>query len=116
MIDNNYGYIVSIASVLAFQGVPKLSDYTASKAAALSFMESLRYELRQDKKTGITLTCVCPYHIRTELFKGVTTRFPSLMRSLSPEEVAQRTLSAMADRQFVVILPRIFYLALFLKG
>ena len=70
MLDNNYGYIVSIASVMAFQGVPKLSDYSASKAAALSFAESLRYELRQEKKTGITVTCICPYHIRTELFKG----------------------------------------------
>jgi all-trans-retinol dehydrogenase (NAD+) len=116
MVDNNYGYIVSIASVMAFQGVPKLSDYSASKAAALSFAESLRYELRQEKKTGITVTCICPYHIRTELFKGVTTRFPSLMRTLTPEEVARRTVTAMADKQFIVVLPKIFYLAMFLKG
>ena len=70
MLENNYGYIVAIASVLSFQGVPKLSDYCASKAATLSFMETLRYELRQAMKTGITVTAICPYHIRTELFKG----------------------------------------------
>ena len=70
MMEKNHGYIVSIASVLSFQGLPKLSDYAASKAAALSFMESLRYELKMANKTGITLTTICPYHIRTELFKG----------------------------------------------
>ena len=115
-MEKNYGYIVSVASMMAFRGVPKLADYSASKAAAFSFMESLRYELRQEKKTGIVTTCVCPYHIRTELFKGIKSRFPVLMRSLSPEEVAQRTVTAMAEKQFVVVLPKIFYLAIFLKG
>ena len=71
MKEKNHGYIVSIASVLAFQGVPKLTDYCASKAAALMLMESLRYELRSDGKTGIVVTAICPYHIRTELFKGI---------------------------------------------
>ena len=47
---------------------------------------------------------------------GVTTRFPVLMRSLSPDEVAARTLQAMAERQFIVILPKTFYLALFAKA
>ena len=38
------------------------------------------------------------------------------MRPLSPEEVAARTLQAMAERQFLVILPKSFYLASFLKA
>ena len=116
MLENDYGYIVSIASVMAFQNVPKLTDYSASKAAALSFAEGLRYELRQAKKTGITVTCVCPYHIRTELFKGIKSALPFLLRSLSPEEVAQRTITAMTEGQFVVIMPKAFYLAVFLKA
>lgn len=116
MLENNYGHIVSICSVLSFQGLPKLSDYSASKAAALSFGESLRYELRQANKTGINVTCVCPYHIRTGLFKGIKLNFPWILRSLTPEEVAQRTIRAMSDRQFVVVLPKLFYWAASLKA
>jgi all-trans-retinol dehydrogenase (NAD+) len=116
MMKRNCGHIVSIASVMAFQGVPKLTDYSASKAAALSFAESLRYELRRQGKDGVHITAICPYHIRTELFKGVTTRFPMLMRSLSPDEVAARTLQAMAERQFIVVLPKTFFLAVFVKA
>ena len=70
MMEKNSGYIVSIASVMAFQGVPKLSDYSASKAAAVLFAESLRYELKRQGKTGILVTTICPYHIRTQLFQG----------------------------------------------
>ena len=70
MLERNRGHVVSIASVMAFQGVPRLSDYSASKAAALSFAESLRYELKRERKDGISVTAICPYHITTELFKG----------------------------------------------
>ena len=70
MIENDYGYIVSIASVVAFGGLSGLTEYSASKSAAFTFAEALRHELRAAKKTGITVTCVCPYHIRTGMFKG----------------------------------------------
>ena len=39
-----------------------------------------------------------------------------LMRSLSPDEVAARTLQAMAERQFIVVLPKTFFLAVFVKA
>ena len=70
MREKNQGHIVSIASVMAFQGVPKLCDYSASKAAALSFAETLRYELKREGKNGVAITAICPYHIQTQLFKG----------------------------------------------
>ena len=116
MMENNYGYIVSISSVIAFGGVPGLSDYSSSKAAALTFTESLRYELKAAKKNGISVTCVCPYHMSTGMFAGVKSNFPSILRTLKPEEVAERTLWAVVDRQFLVVLPKIFYLVIALKG
>ena len=115
MMENNYGYIVSISSVVAFGGVPGLTDYSSSKAAALSFAETLRHELKTAKKSGITVTCVCPYHMSTGMFAGVKVKFPSILRTLKPEEVAERTLWAVIDRQFLVVLPKIFYLLIFLK-
>jgi len=116
MMENNYGYIVSISSILAFGGVPGLTDYSSSKAAALSFTEALRYELKAAKKNGITVTCVCPSHMSTRMFVGVKQNFPSILRTLKPEEVAERTLWAVVDQQFLVVLPKILYLFIVLKG
>lgn len=115
MLDQNYGYIVSVSSVLAFGGLPGLTDYCASKAAAYSFAESLHHELRAAKKTGISVTCVCPYHISTGMFTGIKVMFPSITRTLTPEEVAERTVYAVAEKQFVLLQPRVMYTLPFLK-
>ncbi len=115
MLENDYGYIVSVSSILAFGGLAGLTDYCASKAAAYTFAESLRQELCAAKKTGISVTCICPYLINTGMFNGVKVTFPSITRTLSTEEVADRTVRAVAEKQFVIILPRTMYTLLFLK-
>ncbi len=50
-------YILNIASSAAYQAVPKLSLYAATKAFVLAFSRGLHQEL---DKTGITVTCVSP--------------------------------------------------------
>lgn len=115
MLTNDYGHIVQIASVCAFTGIVGLSDYCASKSASVSFAETLRLELHAQNKTGISVTCVCPYKIDTGMFGGAKLRFPSLFPELRGEEVAERTLRAVAERQFMVVLPRLFYLTMFVK-
>ena len=115
-MDNDYGYIVQISSVLSFMGVAGLSDYCASKSASLTFSESLRSELMSANKIGITVTCVCPYHIsNTGMFESVKTRFPRLVPPLTAEDVANRVIKALRDKQFLVVLPRHFYFTSFLK-
>jgi len=57
--------ILNIASVAAFQPVPYLTEYAATKAFVLSFSRGLWSELRKD---GITVTALCPYWTRTEFF------------------------------------------------
>ncbi len=57
--------ILNIASVAAFQPVPYLTEYAATKAFVLSFSRGLWSELR---KEGITVTALCPYWTRTEFF------------------------------------------------
>lgn len=115
MIENNYGYVVQITSFLGYIGVPKLSHYCASKAAAVSFSETLRQELRAQKKTGISVTCVCPSHMDTTMFAGATTAFPSLFPPLKSDRVVDRILQAMEEKQFIVGIPRLTYLMVFLK-
>ena len=51
------GYILNVASTAAYQAVPSLTVYAASKAFLLSFSRGLRYEL---KDSGISVTCLSP--------------------------------------------------------
>ena len=70
MMKKNKGHIVSIISVVSKSGGPLLSDYCASKFAALGFAESLEIELRVKQLNGIKVTTVLPSIIDTDLFKG----------------------------------------------
>ena len=56
------GKLVGIASVAGFRGLPGSEAYSASKAAAISYLESLRVELRD---SGIKVVTICPGYIRT---------------------------------------------------
>jgi len=64
MAARGYGRILNVASVAAFQPVPGMGVYAASKAFVLSLTESLSEELRG---TGVTVTALCPGPTRTEI-------------------------------------------------
>jgi len=55
-------YLVNIASIAAYQSVPNMALYAASKAFVRNFTEALHDELRG---TPISATCVCPGGTRT---------------------------------------------------
>ncbi|MBV8389421.1 MAG: SDR family oxidoreductase [Mucilaginibacter sp.] len=55
--ENERSYILNVSSTAAFQAVPTLGVYAASKAFILSFSRALRYEL---KGTGVSVSCLCP--------------------------------------------------------
>jgi len=57
--------IINIASVAAYQPVPYINVYAASKAFVLHYSRGLNREL---KKRGITVTAVCPFWTKTEFF------------------------------------------------
>ena len=63
MIERREGRILNVASVAAFQAVPYLSLYAATKGFVLSLTEGLAEEL---KGTGVTVTAVCPGITETE--------------------------------------------------
>ena len=75
MISGNRGHIVTMSSAGGLVGVSGLSDYGASKAAALGFHEAVRMELYALNKTGVHTTLVCPFFINTGMFAGVKTRY-----------------------------------------
>lgn len=57
MVALGSGRVLNVASIAAFQPVPSLATYAATKAYVLSLTESLSEEL---KGTGVTITALCP--------------------------------------------------------
>ncbi|MEM8768094.1 MAG: SDR family oxidoreductase [Pseudomonadota bacterium] len=64
MVNRGYGRILNVASVAAFQPIPGMSVYAASKAFVLSLTEGMTEELRG---TGVTITALCPGPTKTEM-------------------------------------------------
>ena len=58
------GTLVGIASVAGYRGLPGAAAYSASKAAAISYLESLRVELRA---SGVKVVTLCPGYIATPM-------------------------------------------------
>ena len=89
MVLRKSGRILNVASTAAFQPGPMMSVYFASKAYVLSFSQALDEELR---KTGVTVTCLCPGTTATEFADraGVSnTRLFSLTGVANAEDVAR---------------------------
>jgi short-subunit dehydrogenase len=57
MVSRRRGRVLNVASIAAFQPVPLLATYAATKAYVLSLTESLSEEL---KGTGVSVTALCP--------------------------------------------------------
>jgi len=105
MIARGRGHVVTIASAAGLGGTSMLTDYCASKFAAVGFDESLRLELRR-LGHPIRTTVVCPWYIDTGMFRGVRTRFPLLLPILKPDYVAGRILNAIRGDRRRLVLPR----------
>ncbi|PCJ71172.1 MAG: short-chain dehydrogenase [Rhodobiaceae bacterium] len=71
MIKRGAGRILNVASIAAFQPVPSLATYAATKAFVLSLTESLSEEL---KPHGVTATALCPGVTDTNMVAGVKSK------------------------------------------
>ena len=57
MLEQGKGLILNVASTAAFQPIPNMAAYAASKAYALHYSEALAVELRS---TGVRVSVLCP--------------------------------------------------------
>ncbi len=86
------GRIVNVASNAAFQPVPYLTVYAATKAFVLSFTEALGEELRG---SGVRVQALCPGITATEFLEVAETHSGLLVTRLpmlTPEQVVQASL------------------------
>jgi len=114
MIERGRGHIVTIASAAGLIGAPGMTDYAASKHAAVGFDDALRAELRHLGHRGIRTTVVCPYFISTGMFEGASTGTP-LLPILTPEYAARRIVRAIRRRRQRLLLPQIVILVYLLR-
>ncbi|KAI8520006.1 Short-chain dehydrogenase/reductase 3 [Branchiostoma belcheri] len=106
MLANGRGHVVGIASTLGLFALPGVPDYATSKFSVVGFYESLAAELKAQGRRDVGVTCVCPGHTTTDMFKDLTTR----PLSLTPQQVAEQTVEAVKNNQSRVILPRVMHL------
>ncbi|KAJ8124256.1 hypothetical protein O1611_g9385 [Lasiodiplodia mahajangana] len=90
MIQANKGHIVTVASIASFVALPTSAHYSASKASALSFHESLTCELKHcHKAPNVLTTVVHPNFVRTPLIKDFVGHLErSNLTMLTPDDVA----------------------------
>jgi uncharacterized protein len=67
MVARGQGRILNVASIAAFQPIPSLATYAATKAYVLSLTESLSEEF---KGTGVSITALCPGITATNMLSG----------------------------------------------
>ena len=92
------GTLVGIASVAGIRGLPGSEAYCASKAAAISYLESLRVELG---RYGIRVLTVAPGFVRTPLTARNPYSMPFLMDADAFARAAVKAIAA--DRSYTVI-------------
>jgi short-subunit dehydrogenase len=95
------GGIVNVASIAAFQPVPLLAAYAASKAFVLSLSQAVADEARG---SGVRVVALCPGPVLTEFQQVAGTELsPGSPGVLPAEEVAEAALEALeAGRDTVV--------------
>jgi len=101
--DQQRAYILNISSTAAYQALPTLAIYAATKAFILSFSRALRFEL---KNTHISVSCLCPGPINTgfatraglDAFSKMAEKF-----NMQADEVAKIGLNGMFNNKPEII-------------
>jgi short-subunit dehydrogenase len=99
MRERGSGSLVGIASVAGLRGLPGASAYSASKAAAIRYLESLRVELRG---SGVQVTTICPGYIATPMTQRNPYRMPFLLEA---DDAARRFAQVIDARKSYAIVP-----------
>lgn len=104
MVARNRGAMVNIASQAGKFGAPGGATYAASKFAVVGVSEAVRGELKHLGASGVSVHCVMPAVVATELGGGLTdTRG---VKKLRPDEVADEVVLAIQEDRFDVWVPR----------
>ena len=99
MQERGDGRLVGIASVAGIRGLPGAEAYSASKAAAIAYLESLRLEMRP---SGVKVVTIAPGYIETPMTAINPYRMPFL---LPVERAAERFAATIARGASYAVIP-----------
>jgi len=103
LLKANQSYILNISSTAAYQAVPTLAIYSATKAYILSFTRALRFEL---KNTSVSVSCLSPGPVDTafahragmDAFSKMAEKF-----NMKPNVVAEIAVKGMLAKKSEII-------------
>jgi short-subunit dehydrogenase len=93
------GTLAGVASVGGFRGLPGSGAYCGSKAAVITYLESLRVELRG---SGVAVVTLCPGFVATPLTERNPYRMPFL---ITADKAAALMAGAIARRKAFYVFP-----------
>ncbi len=91
--------LVGVASVAGIRGIPGSGAYSASKAAVITYLESLRTEMQH---FDITVSAIAPGYIRTPMTELNQYKMPFLMDA---DVFAERFVNAVEAKVSFKIIP-----------
>jgi short-subunit dehydrogenase len=103
LLKQKKAYLLNISSTAAYQAVPTLAIYSATKAFVLSFTRALRFEL---KDTTVSVSCLSPGPVDTgfasragmDAFSKMAEKF-----NMKPDEVAEIAVKGMLAKKSEII-------------
>lgn len=99
MLQRKSGKLVGIGSVAGVRGMPGHGAYCASKAAVISYCESLRGELRG---SGVQVVTICPGYVKTPMTANNNFPMPFLMES---KDFAKKSLAKIEAGSSYSVIP-----------
>ncbi|MFT4194588.1 SDR family NAD(P)-dependent oxidoreductase [Ottowia sp.] len=105
MVERGAGRVLNVSSLSAFQPVPTMGTYAASKVFVLSLTEALSEELHG---TGVSVTALCPGFTQTDMMGEIQAgsaairKLPQQMLS-KPADVAALGYRALMSGQTVAV-------------
>ncbi len=100
MRERKSGTIINVASTAAFQGVPFMATYAATKAFVLSFSEALWDE---NRPLGVHVMALCPGVTETNFFAAAKTDKPPMRAAQTPDEVVDTALNGLKRKKSHII-------------
>ena len=81
MLARGYGRVVNVASIAGKEGNPNAAAYSSAKAAVIGLTKSLG---KETAGSGVTVNCVTPAAVETDIFKQMTQEHIDYMLSKIP--------------------------------
>jgi NAD(P)-dependent dehydrogenase (short-subunit alcohol dehydrogenase family) len=109
MVQVSKGHIVTVASIASFVALATAADYSATKAGALAFHESLTSEIKhQYKSPNVLTTVVHPNFVRTPLIQDFSSRLERAgVRMLTSDRIADEVVAQIKSRRGgQLVIPR----------